>query len=62
MYFHTDDDTTIMYLSFALSTAMHDGRTVRFDVDAAGNLRYKIGEGAWTAPIASTPDPYRDGT
>jgi hypothetical protein len=60
MYFYCDSDQTISWLSDVLTTCKTLGRTIRFDVDAEGNLRVKAGEGIWSAPIASSPDPFRD--
>lgn len=60
MYFHTDSEKTVRWLAAVLATAEHHGRSVRFAVGGDGSLKVKVGEGAWTAPIASTPDPYRD--
>jgi hypothetical protein len=60
MYFHTDSPSTIYWLANVLATAHTTGRRVRFDVDSEGNLKVKVGEGMWTAPLASTPDPYRE--
>lgn len=60
MYFHTDNKATIGNLADALANAEDFGKRVRFDVDDFGRLRYKVGEGMWSPPIDSTPDPYRD--
>lgn len=60
MYFHTDNNDVITTLMHALSVAMVQEKRVRIDVDSEGNLKYKIGEGMWSAPVWSTPDPYRD--
>lgn len=60
MYFHTDDLTVVNNLAEALSFASVNDKRVRLDVDDSGNLKVKIGEGIWSAPISSTPDPYRD--
>lgn len=59
-YFHTDNESTVIRLAIALTIAMQDDKRVRFDVDELGRLKYKIGEGMWSEPINSTPDPYRD--
>lgn len=59
MYFHTDNDAVTDQIERAVNAAQH-GRSLRLDVDSQGNLRIKVGEGMWSAPIASTPDPYRD--
>jgi len=60
MYFHTDNPDTIEVLAFALSVAHQQEKRVRLNVDAQGNLIYKIGEGIWSIPMESTEDPYRD--
>lgn len=60
MYFHTTDQQTLEMLESYIGNALHDGRSVRFDVDGNGSLKVKLGEGMWSAPIRSTPDPYRD--
>ena len=60
MYFHTDDMNTVDILMYALTDASANNKRVRIDVDHEGNLTFKVGEGMWSAPIASTPDPYRD--
>lgn len=60
MYFHTDRGFDIAVIANALLTAATEGRRVRIDVDSEGSLKVKIGEGMWSAPFASTPDPYRD--
>lgn len=60
MYFHTDNPFTLATLARLMLGASQDGRKVRLNVDEAGRLSYKIGEGMWSAPIDSTPDPYRD--
>ena len=60
MYFHTDDMNTVDILMYALTDASANNKRVRIDVDHEGNLTFKIGEGMWSAPIASTPDPHRD--
>jgi hypothetical protein len=59
MYFHTDNSEVIWEIASALCKAGDHDRSVRFDVDSQGRLKYKIGEGMWTAPFASTPDAYR---
>ena len=59
MYFHTDNPVIVSNLAEALSYAASQEKRVRFDVDSFGNLKVKIGEGMWSAPIDSTPDPYR---
>lgn len=60
MYFHTDDERTIAWLANVLATCVSDSRRVRFDVSPNGELKVKVGEGIWSAPIHSAPDPYRD--
>lgn len=60
MYFHTDDPRMIGYLADVLKTAEDTGTRIRLDVDSEGNLKVKRGEGMWSPPFASTPDPYRD--
>lgn len=60
MYFHTDDQSTIFWLKNVLESAYTAGQRVRFNVDEAGRLSVKRGESVWSAPIESTPDPYRD--
>jgi hypothetical protein len=59
-YFHTDDPDLLAYLGRMLTDAAEQGGRVRFDVTPAGNLKVKFGEGMWSAPHWSTPDPYRD--
>lgn len=56
MHFHTDDLGTMGRLRLALAKA----DKIRFSVDGQGRLKYKVGEGMWSEPIASTPDSYRD--
>jgi len=58
-YFHTDDPRMIAWLADVFGTAALLNRKVRINVED-GNLSIKVGEGVWTAPFASTPDPYRD--
>lgn len=60
MYFHTDSPRTARWLSAVLGTAADNEQRIRIDVDDAGRLRVKRGEGIWSAPIESTEDPYRD--
>lgn len=60
MYYHTDTREVIGYLADSLKNAEDFGKSVRLDVDAEGNLKIKIGEGIWSPPFSSTPDPYRD--
>ena len=61
MYFHTDNLMYIWSIAEAASRAESEGRRFRVNVDADGNLTYKVGEGMWSPPFESTPDPYRDG-
>ena len=61
MYFHTDSPTLLSTLGYLMTEGAKQGGRVRLDVDEAGRLRYKVGEGMWSPPISSTPDPYRDG-
>lgn len=60
MYFHTDDNSLVHWLADVMDQAARHERPVRFNVDGNGSLSVKVGQGAWTAPFASTPDPYRD--
>lgn len=60
MYFHTDDADVISVIDKAVGEAKMNDRRLRIDVDKFGRLRVKVGEGCWTEPFASTPDPYRD--
>lgn len=62
MYFHSDNDPMgyIEDMGKAIAYAAQEGRRVRINVDGNGNLTYKIGEGGWSPPFHSTPDPYRD--
>ena len=60
MYFHTDSRSAKFLLASLTQDAYTKDRRLRIDVDHEGNLRIKVGEGIWSAPIASTPDPYRD--
>lgn len=60
MYFHTDNVRTLAFIFAVAETALTTETRLRIDVDDRGNLRIKRGEGAWSAPIASTPDPHRD--
>lgn len=59
-YFHTDQPAVIDQLARMLAHAHETGKRVRLDVDSAGRLKWKCGEGGWTFPHDSTPDPYRD--
>ena len=56
----------IDYLAEAITRAQAEGKSVRFDIDEAiapGTgvrtpiIKYKIGEGMWSAPTFSQPDP-----
>jgi hypothetical protein len=60
MYFHTDNPYTVGRIADSLARAKEQGQRIRFDVTPNGQLRYKIGGGVWSAPISSTPDPWRD--
>jgi hypothetical protein len=59
-YFHTDEPRMVSWLADVMATARDEGRKVRLHTDSQGNLRVKVGEGMWTAPFKSTPDPARD--
>lgn len=61
MYFHTNNVRTVNFVERVARLAVDNGQSLRIDVDAAGNLRIKRGEGMWSPPIASDPDAYRDG-
>lgn len=60
MYFHTDSVSAKDLISALAERALDTGARLRINVDEDGRLTMKVGEGAWTAPIVSTPDPYRD--
>lgn len=60
MYFHTDNPRTIAWLASVLDLASLNGQRVRFNVDEQGRLSVKRGNGVWSPPLDSTPDPYRD--
>ena len=60
MYFHTDEPAMILLIAGIAQRAIENGQSLRFDIDSEGNLKMKRGEGIWSAPFASTPDPYRD--
>lgn len=60
MYFHTDSVSTKDLISALAERALDTGDSLRISVDEAGRLKMKVGEGMWTAPMFSTPDPYRD--
>lgn len=60
MYFHTESDNVVAALAGLLSAAADNGKRIRIDVDHGGSPRIKVGEGMWSAPLVSTPDPYRD--
>lgn len=60
MYFHTDDKNVIARIRLATGQAQLNGDRIRFSVDGNGTLKFKVGEGMWSEPIRSTPDPYRD--
>lgn len=59
-YFHTDSARTLSWLANVIREAEHNNQSIRLDVDSEGRLKVKRGESMWTAPILSTPDPYRD--
>ena len=59
MYFHTDSGSARYFIESVVRLAEENGQRLRIDVDSEGNLRIKRGEGVWSAPIPSTPDPYR---
>ena len=57
-YFHSDDPEFLRRLTDAL---LHpDTYRVRVAVGEDNSLMLKINGGVWSAPIASTPDPWRD--
>lgn len=60
MYFHTDSASAKDLINALTDRALDTDARLRIDVDREGSLRIKIGEGMWSAPFASTPDPYRD--
>lgn len=60
MYFSTDSTSAREFIENVARLATENDQRLRIDVDSAGNLRIKRGEGIWSAPIMSTPDPYRD--
>lgn len=60
MYFHTDSGSARTFIENVARLANEQDQRLRIDVDDEGNLRMKRGEGMWSAPISSTPDPYRD--
>lgn len=60
MYFHTDSPSARYFISEVARLADEQGQSLRIAVDADGSLRIKRGEGVWSAPIVSTPDPNRD--
>lgn len=60
MYFHTDEDVLLDWFERVVKRAKEDNISLRLDVTSQGGLRVKLGEGMWTAPFASTPDPQRD--
>lgn len=59
-YYTTDDATMLSWLENVLRTARENGNRVRLHTED-GMLKVKVGEGMWTAPFASSHDPYRDG-
>lgn len=58
-YYHTEDPVMLDWLIAVLSTARHHERRVRILTEGT-TLKIKVGEGVWTAPFQSDPDPYRD--
>lgn len=60
MYFHTNNPYQIAKLELAVQEAINKGKRLRINVDEQGCLTYKVGEGMWSSPMDSTPDPYRD--
>lgn len=60
MYFHTDNQAVLDTLAYAIVHAQQNGARLRIQTDDKGRIQYKIGEGMWSGPINSTPDPYRD--
>lgn len=59
-YFCTDSPNVLAALAEAVTRADMNGQRFRISVEG-GVLKYKVGEGMWTAPIQSSNDPYRDG-
>lgn len=60
MYFHTDSGSARHFIAEVARLADENDQRLRIAVDPDGSLRIKRGEGVWSAPIVSTPDPYRD--
>lgn len=60
MYFSCNNKETANFLANVIRMAQHKDQRVRIDVDSEGNLRIKRGEGMWSSPMPSDPDPYRD--
>jgi hypothetical protein len=58
-YFHTDDPQMVDWLAKVFTLAAERGNKVRILTEGT-TLKLKVGEGAWTSPFQSTPDPYRD--
>lgn len=58
-YYHTDDPRMLQWLENVLRTTREQNRCIRFRTEGT-TLKVKVGEGVWTAPFQSTPDPYRD--
>ena len=58
-YFHTDSPDFLPALAEAVTRADMEGKSFRISVEN-GILKYKVGGGAWSPPVRSTPDPYRD--
>lgn len=60
MYFHTDSTSAREFIENVARLATENDQRLRIKVNDDGSLCIKRGEGVWSAPIASTPDPYRD--
>ena len=59
-YYHTDAPDMVEWLAAVFAQAAEHGRKVRIRTGIDNTLQLKIGEGAWTTPFESTPDPHRD--
>lgn len=59
-YFHTDSQNTLEWLGNVVRRAENEGLRLRIRTDSQNRLMVKLGGGCWTAPIDSTPDPWRD--
>jgi hypothetical protein len=58
-YFHTDDPTTLAYLSAVIETAIEHGQGVC--IEARENfIQLKRGGSGWSGPIEGTPHISRD--